>query len=382
MVFALVKALSKAGRMEGGVAMLHSKRVLWPLRVVLLTFGCMLCLLLSTQASLALVAISGSDFYINGGSDPWGTTFDGSGNVWLAVPGCDPNPTCGSSTAPGKIEEFSPSSSHWIQTLQMPSGYGQPLFLAFDSKGQLWFPSPMSNALEMYNPSSHSFSQWKVPTASALPWDVAVDHNGNIWFTEHGSNKIGRFNPTTHAFTEIATSASNSQPYGITVDGSNNIWFTENNSSVARIAEYTSGGKLQEYKVRTTTASGLTPHLIVVDHSGNIWWSEGFVGGIGELKVSQASPGTNNGVTEHFYSHLCSTCGTHTSGISVDNLGHIWFDDALQSIYGSFPVSGSGSFALYHTPTSNSHPHDGLRVDSLNRIWFDEEFANKLAKAS
>ena len=343
--------------------MLQSKRVSWPLRVASLTvvFGCVLCLLLSTHAGMAQNAtVSASDYYINSGSDPWGTTFDSGGNVWLAVPGCDPNPTCNSNTPPGKIEEFNPSSSNWIQTLQLPSGYGQPLFLAFDSKGQLWFPSPMSNALEMYSTSSHGFSQWKVPTGSALPWDVAVDHSGNVWFTEHGTNKIGRFNPTTHAFTEIATPASNSQPYGITVDGKNNIWFTENNSSVARIGEYTSGGKLQEYKVQNTFNSGLTPHMIAFDHNNNIWWSEGFVGAIAELVVAKASPGTDNGVTQFFYSHLCSNCGTHTSGIGLDNLGHIWFDDALQSTYGSFSVSNI-SFTLYHTPTSNSHPHDGLK---------------------
>jgi len=125
----------------------------------------------------------------------------------------------------------------------------------------------------------------------------------------------------------------------------------------------------------------LTPHLITVDPNGNIWWSEGWVGEIGELKVAQAVPGTNKGVTEYQYKRLCGSCSTHTSGISVDHKGKIWFDDALQSIFGSFPYSGSGSFSLYYTPTSNSHPHDGMNVDGQNRIWFDEEFANKLAQA-
>jgi len=104
---------------------------------------------------------------------------------------------------------------------------------------------------------------------------------------------------------------------------------------------------------------------------------------IGELNVSQAVPGTNKGVTEHAYP-FCNTCGSeHTSGISVDRNGLIWFDDSLQSIFGSFPDSGGGSssFTIYKTPTPNSHPHDGLNVDGQNRVWFDEESANKLAEA-
>jgi virginiamycin B lyase len=253
--------------------------------------------------------------------------------------------------------------------------------MAFDTKGRLWFPAPNMNALEMYNTNNHTFHKWRVPTANALPWDVVVDHHGKVWFTEHYSNKIGRFDPATHTFMEIATPASNSMPYGITVDANNNIWFTENNSSVALIGEYTSAGQLLEYKIRNTTYSGLTPHLIVVDHTGNIWWSEGFAASIAELKVAQAVPGTYQGVSEYFYPLVCSTCGAHTSGISVDSNNNIWFDDSLQSIFGSFPASGTGNFSIYNTPTSNSHPHDGLNVDRQNRIWFDEEFANKLAQA-
>ncbi|MGZ3608633.1 MAG: Vgb family protein [Ktedonobacteraceae bacterium] len=329
-----------------------------------------------------LYSVSARDFYIPSGSDPWGTTFDSSGHVWLAIPGCDPSPTCGSNTPPGKIAEFNPSSSSWMNTYQLPSGYAQPLFLAFDSQGRLWFPLPMANSLAMFNPGNNTYQKWAIPTGNAGPWGVAVDHNGKVWFTEHFTNKIGRFDPVTQKFMEVSTPASNSQPYGIVVDASNNVWFTENNSSVALIGEYTSGGKLQEFKIRTGSTSGLTPHLISVDTNGNIWWTEGWVGMIAELKVAQAAPGTNKGVTEYIYKRNCSNCSTHTSGISVDSNGLIWFDDAEQGIFGTFPDSGSGSFATYNAPTSNGHPHDGLHVDGQNRIWFDEEFANKLAEAN
>ena len=337
---------------------------------------------LHTTYASQLYSVSARDFYIPSGSDPWGTTFDSSGHVWLAIPGCDPSPTCGSNTPPGKIAEFNPSSSSWMNTYQLPSGYAQPLFLAFDSQGRLWFPLPMANSLAMFNPGNNTYQKWAIPTGNAGPWGVAVDHNGKIWFTEHFANKIGRFDPVTQKFMEVSTPASNSQPYGIVVDASNNVWFTENNSSVALIGEYTSGGKLQEFKIRTGSTSGLTPHLISVDTNGNIWWTEGWVGMIAELKVAQAAPGTNKGVTEYTYKRNCSNCGTHTSGISVDSNGLVWFDDAEQGIFGSFPDSGSGSFATYNTPTSNGHPHDGLNVDGQNRIWFDEEFANKLAEAN
>ena len=325
--------------------------------------------------------VTAQDFYIPSGTDPWGTMIDSNGHVWQAIPGCDPAPTCSSNTPPGKIAEFNPSNSSWMNTFTLPAGYAQPLFLAFDGQGRLWFPMPTDNSIGMFNPGTNSFQQWAVPTANSGPWDVAIDHNGKIWFTEFYSNKIGRFDPNTQTFMEVPTSASNSYPYGIVVDASNNVWFTENNPSVARIGEYTSGGQLQEYKIRSNPPSSLTPHLITVDPNGNIWWTEGWVGMIAELKVAQAAPGTNNGVTEYAYQKVCSTCEEHTSGISVDRNGLVWFNDAEQGIFGSFPDSGSGSFTIYNAPTANSHPHDGLIVDGQNRIWFSEEFSNKLAEA-
>lgn len=240
---------------------------------------------------------------------------------------------------------------------------------------------PMANAIGMGNPATRTFQQIAAPTPGSLPWDIAIDRHGKIWFTEHLSNKIGELDPATQSIKEISTPASDSDPYGIVVDASNDIWFTENNPSVALIGEYTSGGTLNEYKIRTNPPSGLTPNLITVDPNGNIWWTEGWVGMIGELHISQAVPGTNDGVSEYAYPGICQTCSTHASGIGVDGYGQVWFDDSEQELFGSFPDSSTGSFSVYPAPTTtNPHPHDGLNVDTYNRIWFTEEFANKLAK--
>jgi len=253
--------------------------------------------------------------------------------------------------------------------------------VAVDPNGKVWFTMPVTNAIGMYDPVATTVSQWAVPTAGAGPWGIAIDSGGKIWFTEHYVNQIASFDPGSHTFHEIATPATNSNPYGIRVDASNNVWFTENSDAVALIGEYTARGVLKEYKIRNTSTAGtgLTPHMITIDPNGNVWWSEGWVSAIGMLNVAAAQPGTNIGVTEYFYTPSCSSCGSHTSGISADRQGRIWLDDSLQNTFGSFPIGG-GSFSFYNSP-SGGHPHDGLNVNSQNRIWYDEEFANKVAEA-
>ena len=331
------------------------------------------------QSSLASAISSVNDYFVPG-SNPWGTAFDSSGRVWVALPGCDLAPSCPSSTPPGKLALFDPTALNWATVVSLPAGYGQPTFVAVDQSGKVWFTMPVTNAIGRYDPVSTSVTQWAVPTAAAGPWDLAIDSNGKIWFTEHYVNQIASFDPNTQTFHEIATPAANSNPYGITVDASNNIWFTENTDSVALIGEYTNQGSLNEYKIRNTSTggTGLTPHLITIAPGGNLWWSEGWVSAIATLNLAAAQPGTNNGVTEYHYTPSCSTCGSHTSGISADKQGTIWLDDSLQNTFGSFP-SGGGSFSFNSSP--GNHPHDGLNVDSQNRIWFDEEFSNKLAVA-
>ncbi len=328
-------------------------------------------------------ATTKKEYPVPAGTDPWGNAIDSKGNIWVASPGCDPSPQCSPSTLPGRFNVFIPTTATWATGYPFPSGYAQPLFIAFDKGGQAWFAMPTDNSIGVFNPSTNTFQKWTVPTASSGPWDVAIDHNGMLWFTEHYANKIGEFNTTTHTFIkEVATPSSTSQPYGITVDASNNVWFTENNSSVALIGEYTALGQLKEYKIRTTPNSSLTPHLIAVDTAGNIWWTEGFAGMLGKLTVSKAVAGTNKGVKEYRYAQLCKGCGEHTSGIGIASNGLVWFDDSLQSTYGSYPTSGTGSFKLFTTLSSSSHPHDGLVIDSLHHVWIDEEFGNKLAEAN
>lgn len=73
-----------------------------------------------------------TDFPISSGQEPWGTTFDSVGNVWVAVPDCDPTPQCSTTMLPD-IEEYNPATSKWVATFILPSGYTSPLFLAFDA---------------------------------------------------------------------------------------------------------------------------------------------------------------------------------------------------------------------------------------------------------
>jgi virginiamycin B lyase len=297
---------------------------------------------------------------------PWGIAIDSSHEVvWVAEPGvaCEPLPTCNTTSA-GLLGEYDLSDGKFIQDFREPQGYTNPVFVAVDAQGHVWFTEPNSDAIGELDPQNATWNQWKVQKGSA-PFDLTFDASGNLWFTEYEANCIGFFNPHTHTLVENPIPTPDSDPYGITTDPRGNIWFTENNEGAGRIGSLipTSSGKVRMIEHKVTTAQ---PHLITADRAGNIWYSEAFSGSVGEY-----SPASGSSKTYSVSADLCTYCGTHISGIAVDTQGDIWFDDTLSQRIG-YMNPKTGLVVDKKLGDENSGAYDGLAVDRYNRAWFTE----------
>jgi streptogramin lyase len=323
-----------------------------------------------------------------GVGDPWGTAIDGSGNVWFAEPGCDFAPTCAATTPPGQIGRVD-SGSRAVTYYTLPGVPGnQPIFVAFDGSGHLWFTTPNNSMIGEFDPSTGRFiGQWPVTPGSG-PWDLTVA-DGEIWYTEHLASAVGVFDPDTHAHRDLQTPSANSNPYGIAASGEL-IWFTENNSNVDRVAvlDTSEPDVISEYPI-VRPLSG-TPHMIVVDEDGRPWWTEGFSNTIATLNPATATPGscgTTSGTCtgiRRFDVPPSSMCGdsAHTSGIAFQSSPDlVWLDNSLTAQVGSFTPS-TGNFGMNTLSDCGAHPHDGLSLDSAGNVWFDEEFANAIGVLS
>src|SRR5947209_3205084 len=174
------------------------------------------------QSSLASGISSVTDYYVPG-SYPWGTAFDGSGRVWVAMPGCDLAPSCSSSTPPGKLALFDPNTHNWATIVSLPAGYGQPVFVAVDQSGKVWFTMPVTNAIGLYDPVSTNVTQWAVPTASS---GISADKHGLIWLDDSLQNTFGSF-PIGGGSFSFSPSPGSHPHDGLNVDSQNRIWFDE-----------------------------------------------------------------------------------------------------------------------------------------------------------
>lgn len=339
------------------------------------------------RSTASISSYRSKTFFVSRGVGlPSGMTVDRSGNIWFAEPGCHFEPRCDEKAPSGQIGEFNPAS-HTVVLYALPRMRGnQPIFVAFDNRGKLWFTTPDNSRIGEFDPLKRKFiGQWAL-TAGSGPWDLTFAR-GRIWYTEHFGAAVGRFNPATHAHTDFHTPSAGSAPYGIAANGGM-IWFTENASSVDRVAVLDTGkhDQIREYPI-VLPRSG-TPHMITIGPAGHPWWTEGFAGTIATLDPVLATPGscgTDSGACHgirRFSLPPSSDCSlaSHTSGIVFDRSRNLlWLDDSLTSQVGSFNLS-SGTFRFARLSNCNAHPDDGLVLAHARSVWFEEEFANRIGE--
>jgi streptogramin lyase len=376
LTFAVPSAVMKAGVLSYGPADGGARGVLSLKRAP--AFAASATSAASTQPTIKTFWIT------HGVGNPWGSEIDSAGNIWFAEPGCDFAPFCAEDTPPGQIVKLDPTTGAFTY-YALPNRPGnQPIFVAFDGSGNLWFTTPNNSMIGKFNPSTGEFGQWPVTPGSG-PWDLTFA-NGQLWYTEHFVSAVGRFNPTTHVHQDIQTPTAHSNPYGIAASGAL-VWFTENSPSVAQVAVLdTQNNAISEYPI--VPPPGTTPHLIVVGANGHPWWTEGWSNTIATLDPAAATSGSCgspsgscNGL-QRFTVPASSTCGgsTHTSGIAYEAAtDRVWFDNSLTAQVGSFSPS-TGTFAMTTLSDCNAHPHDGLSLDSAGNVWFGEEFANAIGE--
>ena len=214
--------------------------------------------------------------------DPWGTAIDGSGNVWVAMPGCDLGPTCASGTFPGKIGEF--------------------------------------------NPATHQFKEIATTASNSQPYGITVDRANNVWFTENNPNvaKIGEYTASGHLeeYTIRNGSTSGLTPHLIVIDGSGNpVWSEGWVSSIGRLnisqAKPGTNSGVTEYTYHPPCSNcGSHTSGIAVDRNGVVWFTDSLQSIFGSLKGSSFT----------FYNTPTPNSHPH-DGLNIAPNGIPWFDE-------------------------------------------------------
>src|SRR5690349_14555286 len=73
-------------------------------------------------------------------TNPWGIALDAiAQHLWIAEPGCDASPVCGSAPPQGAIGEYDSDLNKINDFIPPANAVYNPVFIALDKSGNLWF---------------------------------------------------------------------------------------------------------------------------------------------------------------------------------------------------------------------------------------------------
>ncbi len=254
---------------------------------------------------------------------------------------------------------------------------GQPLDVAVEGPGKVWFTLPAQNAvgrLWVTSTTEYQVVTYTIPTANSEP-SYLVYTDGIIWFTESAGNKIGRLEPGTGNIAEFSVPTSGSYPTGIDARNSGSqthVWFTERDGNkLARLVfTSTENYTVTEYSLPSQFSNG-QPQDLYIQNLDSIWFTAPGVNRIGNLKPSRW-PSSNAFVLVY------TGGGSRPWSIKVDSDGFPWFTDVISNRIGQFFPQTTANFKWYTLPFPNSAPYD-LAISS-GAIWFTERDGNRVGQ--
>ena len=325
---------------------------------------------------------------------PEGVAFDKSGNMWVADTGFNrvlefSSPfTMGENASKVLGQDNFTSSQASLST----NGLDQPYGLTFDKSGNMWVADTNNNRIVEYDSpitsgesasiviGSPSFNKGVYPTSSgslAAPYGIAFDRSGNLWAVDYYDNRILEYVPPfkdgmsatlvlgQYGFTDNSDGTSPGSfnlPSSIAFDSSGNLWVTDSlNNRVMKFlypfSNHQSASLVIGQRNFTTNQPGITndtlntPYGIAFDASGNLWITDGNnarVLGYYSPFTSGQSASVVLGQQNFAGMHMGTSANALSEPYDVkfDNLGNLWVADMANNRVVGFETTAVPEFSL------------------------------------
>lgn len=217
-------------------------------------------------------------------NQPWGISFDASGNIYIADKGND------------RIQVYTAGGAY-SSSINAGNGLDGPTSLAFDSTGNIYVTERngsdyTANVKKLAPDGSSVLEAWPgdLPNPPQyfifyFPTDIAVDSNDNVYITNRENNQVVVYDPGTESLDwwgagDTITSAAYGtapgefyRPSGICIDESGAIFVLEYHNCRFQKLDTSGNSSMQigGSSYRTGEGEFYYPENVAVDSSGNIY---------------------------------------------------------------------------------------------------------------
>jgi streptogramin lyase len=318
---------------------------------------------------------------------PGDVAMDGHGIVWVtltagnAIARIDPGQTQAGTTAGIKVFHLTPCDA----TCRRPPGPAVagplsrlPLQMRVHEDGSgntvMFFTEQNADRIGMLRVSAagQQLNETHYTCGCQQPLGIAFDADGRVWFSEGTNNRLARM------------TLDQTRPY----NGSAHT--IEHFNIPSFVSEFVPGQPLCPAAGATTCEPPALPnprktslpHSVSVDRAGRVWFTEEATEKIGYLDVAGAKPGTTNGFHEADGPVNDFERALAPADIAIDRAGKAYFSDEYGDQIATATVRPDGSIAAQSSfrPTARNSLTDSPMVDHKGNLWFLEAGANLITR--
>lgn len=316
----------------------------------------------STEFTMKTPVVSGSDYDITVGSQPYGLT------LACSVSG-------GDGTVSGNVTSIAVSCGNAAPSQKAIAGYfANPLGVAVDASGNVFVADNGDNSVREIPYSGGSYgAAITVGSGFSFPYAIATDTNANVFVADAGHDSIKEIPYSGGSYGASITVASGFLtptqvlegefcPTGVAVAPSGTV-FAVCNSDLDEIP--VNGGS---YGTPITVASGVGFRAVALDANGNVFVADADANAVFEIPSNGSGYGAPIPLGSGF---------NYPDGVSLDASGDVFVSDSANRALKEIPFSG-GSYGAPITVASGlgNNPTGapllgiaGLAVDTNSNVF-------------
>src|SRR4051794_1108254 len=315
---------------------------------------------------------------------PFDVQPDGQGIVWAtllagdAVARIDPSAVADGTTRGVRVYPFAPCDGtcrrHPVPDDPRPM-LRNPAQMAVTEDGDgdtvIFFTEIQADSIGMLRvaPDGTPLTERHFPCGCSNPLGVALDAGGDVWFTEGADNRLGRM------------SFDQSRPFDagtLTVRHYDIPSFTD---------QFVPGCAAGDVNARCPLGNPVRtsmPHTLRIDRAGRIWFAEEATEKLGYLDPAKAVPDTTDGMVEADTPLNDFRRSLAPADMVIDRSGEAFVVDEYGDGIARAHVGAAGELVVAHafaTPERNGLS-DSPVTDPAGDLWYIDGGANQLTRAS
>jgi len=303
-------------------------------------------------------------------------------------------------------------SNDYITEYKIPTVCTQPLAIAVDPQGNVWFAQSNTGKVAKFVPSTESFTEFINPEWESLEaragsqlrsmmWGMDYSPDGSIWYTDEALDSIWRFSIQDETYQRIPyPSDGDSLPQKLQVYGSQIIVNDFTGNKITFLDPVQSEEEVSYLSLPSPVENSVTGDF-ALDSSETIWYTNwvfpqgGVLVQFDQKNYYDSLIDIDNPslpLFDYIEIHEFPPGLTTPNGISVDNNDKIWIADTSSSFFFKFDPDDE-TFTRYLTsdPTASTYGNSSgliktpvtrpywMEQDQSGRIVFNEQTANRLA---